>query len=74
VAVGVDPLGRVAEVGWTCLAAPDADAGGSCEIDASRAFSLSRDFGTGANLIAPGRFVLRPGGEARLEPAVAGGF
>jgi hypothetical protein len=74
VAVGVDPLGRVAEVGWACFAAPDADTGGSCEIEASRAFSLSRDFSPGANLIAPRRFVLKPGGEAKLKPAVAGAF
>jgi hypothetical protein len=74
VAVGDDPLGLVAELGWACFAPPDAEAGGSCEIEASRAFSLSRDFRPGANLVAPGRFVLRPGGEAKLDPAAPGGF
>ena len=72
VAVGADPLGQVAEVGWACLAAPDAEAGGSCEIEASRAFSLTREYRPGANLVAPGRFTLKPGGEARLTPVASG--
>jgi hypothetical protein len=72
VAVGVSPAASVAEMGWACLAAPDAEAGGSCEIEASRAFSLTREYRPGANLVAPGRFTLKPGGEARLTTATYG--
>jgi len=66
VAVGADPLSQVADMGWTCLAAPDAEGVGSCEVEASRAFVLTREYRPGANLVAPGRFVLTPGGEATL--------
>jgi hypothetical protein len=74
VAVGGDPAATLTGAGWACLAAPDAEAGGSCEIEATRAFTLTKDYGPGANLVTAGRFVLKPGGEAKLEPAVAGGF
>ena len=67
VAVGVDPLSQVADMGWACLAAPDAKGVGSCEIEATRAFALTRAYRPGANLVAPGRFTLRPGGEAKLS-------
>ena len=73
-AVAVDPAATLTGAGWACLAAPDAEAGGSCEIEATRAFTLTKDYGPGANLVTAGRFVLKPGGEAKLEPAVAGGF
>jgi len=66
VAVGADPLSQVADIGWACLAAPDAKGVGSCEIEASRAFALTREYRPGANLVAPGRFTLTPGGEAKL--------
>jgi hypothetical protein len=72
VAVGADPAGQVADVGWACLAAPDAEAGGSCEIEASRAFALTREYRPGANLVAPGRFTLKPGGEGRLTLVASG--
>jgi hypothetical protein len=72
VAVGTDPAGQVAEVGWACLAAPDAEAGGSCEIAASRAFSLTREYRPGSNLVTPGRFTLKPGAEARLTLVASG--
>jgi hypothetical protein len=67
VAVGADPPSQVAEMGWACLPAPDAKAGGSCEIEASRAFVLTEDYRPGANLIAPERHVLKPGTEAALQ-------
>jgi hypothetical protein len=54
-------------MGWACLAAPDETPGGSCEIEASRAFVLAGDFSPGANLIAPDRRVLKPGAEAALQ-------
>jgi len=73
VAVSADPLVRVAELGWACLPAPDVKAGGSCEIEASRAFPLTREYRPGTNLVAPGRFMLKTGGEARLT-SVASGF
>jgi len=72
VALGPDPLGSIAQIGWECLAAPDAEAGGSCEIEATRAFSLTREYRPGANLVAPGRFTLKPGGEARLSLVASG--
>jgi hypothetical protein len=73
VALGPDPLGSVAEIGWACLPAPDAEPGGSCEIEASRAFVLTDAYRPGASLVLPGRFVLKPGGEARLSPAAPSG-
>ena len=69
VAVGTDPGDAVAEIGWACLAAPDQKPVGSCEIEATRAFVLTRDFRPGSNLVAPARFVLDAGGEARLGAA-----
>ena len=66
VAVGADPLGQVAEVGWACLPEPEAASGGSCEIEATRAFVLTDALAPGANLIARGRFALTPGSEAAL--------
>jgi hypothetical protein len=74
VAVGANPLALVADVGWMCLAAPEAEPGGSCEIEASRAFALTGDYRPGANLIAPRRFELKPGAEVTLEAAAAGRF
>ena len=74
VAVGADPAASVAEVGWACLAAPDAKPGGSCEIEATRAFALSGEYRPGVNLVTPGRFVLEPGGEARLTPPASRPF
>ena len=74
VAVGADPLTSVAEVGWACLAAPDAGPGGSCEIEASRAFVLTAAYRPGANFVVPGRFVLKAGEERGLEGVPAGGF
>ena len=73
VAVGADPLAAIAAVGWACLAASDAEAGGSCEIDAFRAFALTGAYRPGANLVVPGRFVLKPGGEALVSPAAPWG-
>jgi hypothetical protein len=67
IAVGADPAASVADAGWACLAAPDAKPGGSCDIEASRAFVLTKDYVPGPNLITPGRFILKPGGEATLE-------
>ena len=68
VALGTDPAASVAEAGWACLADPDAPAGGSCEIEATRAFALDGDYTPGANLVAsPGRHVLKAGGEARVD-------
>jgi hypothetical protein len=74
VALGPDPLGSIAQIGWACLAAPDAERGGSCEIEASRAFVLTGAYRPGTNLVLPGRFVLKPGGEAALESASPGRF
>jgi hypothetical protein len=69
VAVGPDAATSAAEVGWACLAEPEAETGGSCEIEATRAFDLTDGLAPGANLAAPGRFVLKPGGEATLALA-----
>jgi hypothetical protein len=69
VAVGADPAASVAELGWACLPAPGAGDGGGCEIDVSRAFVLTNDYRPGPNLVTPGRFVLKPGGEARMAAA-----
>jgi hypothetical protein len=66
VAVGADPWSSVAEAGWACLAAPGEKAGGSCEIEATRTFALTPDYRPGDNMVAPGRFALKPGGEATL--------
>jgi hypothetical protein len=67
VAVGPDPAASIAQIGWACIADPEAQpAGGSCEIEATRAFGLTDALATGANLAAPGRFVLNPGDEAAL--------
>jgi hypothetical protein len=72
VAVGADAGASMTELGWACLAAPEAEAGGSCDIDATRAFALTDQFVPGPNLVVPGRFVLRPGAEARLALAAPG--
>jgi len=72
VALGANPLDAVAQTGWACLAAPDAEPRGSCEVEASRAFVLTGDFTPGANLVRPGRFVLKPGGEAKLDLTASG--
>jgi hypothetical protein len=72
VAVGTNPAASVAQVGWACLAVPDAKPGGSCEIEATRAFTLTSGYGPGANLVIPERFVLKPGGEAKLDLDLAG--
>jgi len=69
VALGPDPLGSVAEIGWACLPAPAAEPGGSCEIEASRAFVLTDGYTPGPNLVSPGRFVVKPGEEAALQLA-----
>jgi hypothetical protein len=74
VALGPDPLGSIAQIGWACLAAPDAERGGSCEIEASRAFVLTGAYRPGANLVLPGRLVMKPGGEAALGSASPGRF
>jgi hypothetical protein len=71
VAPGPDALGSVAAMGWACLAAPDAKPGGSCEIEASRAFVLTDGDAPGPNLVLPGRFVVKPGEEATLALATA---
>jgi hypothetical protein len=71
VAVGADPLASMTGMGWACLAAPDAQPGGSCEIEASRAFVLTDGYRPGANLVSPGRFVLKPGAEAALKAAAS---
>ena len=69
VAVGADPAASVAEVGWACLADPEAAPGGSCEIEATRAFALDGEYTPGANLVAaPGRYVLKTGEEAKVAP------
>jgi hypothetical protein len=67
VAVGSDPGSSPAEVGWACLAAPGASKGGSCEIEATRAFLLTDAYRPGANLIAPIHFVLEAGDEVGLS-------
>jgi hypothetical protein len=68
VAVGPDAATSAAEMGWSCLADPEAEVGGSCEIEATRAFGLTDALAPGANLAAPGRFVLKAGAEATLAP------
>jgi hypothetical protein len=68
VAIGPDPGSQVAEMGWVCLRAPDAQAPGTCVIEATRGFVFGSDWVPGANLVAPARFELRPGEEARLAP------
>ncbi len=70
VAVGASPASSAAEFGWTCLAAPDEKSRGSCDIEATRAFVLTEDDRPGPTLVAPERFVLRAGGEARLSGPV----
>lgn len=71
VAAGADPGSVVAEAGWACLPAPDEKAGGSCEIEASRAFVLTPGYRPGGNLVLPARFTLKAGGEGRLRLAGA---
>ena len=67
VAVGANPATSVAEIGWACLADPEAPAGGSCEVEATRGFALDGEYKPGANLVAsPGRYLLKTGGEATL--------
>jgi hypothetical protein len=72
VALGPDPLASVAKMGWACLAAPDAQPVGSCEIEASRAFVLTDAYAPGPDLISPGRFVVSPGRDVTLTPAAPG--
>jgi hypothetical protein len=73
VAVGADPGGATASLGWACLPEPDAAPGGSCEIEATRAFVLGDDFRPGRNLIAAARLTLAVAGEASLAiPASPG--
>jgi hypothetical protein len=66
VAVGPDAATSAAEMGWACLPEPEAKVGGSCAIEATRAFALTDALAPGANLAAPGRFVLKAGAEAAL--------
>ena len=74
VAVGAGAGASMAEAGWACLAAPEATGGGSCEIEATRAFALTGQFLPGPNLVVPGRFALRPGAEATLDSSAAARF
>jgi len=74
VAVGAGAGGSMAEAGWACLAAPEATGGGSCEIEATRVFALTGQFLPGPNLVVPGRFVLRPGAEAKLDSSASARF
>jgi hypothetical protein len=69
VAVGPEAATWAAEMGWACLPEPEAEKGGSCEIEATRAFGLTDALAPGANLAAAGRFVLKTGGEATLALA-----
>jgi len=67
VAVGADPGSSPAEVGWACFPPSAEQTGGSCEIDATRAFVLTKDFKPGPNLIAPVKLVLEVGDEVGLD-------
>jgi hypothetical protein len=59
----------IAQIGWACLTPAGERAGGSCEIDATRAFVLGTDDTPGPNLVTPARFILRAGDDAVLRPA-----
>ena len=68
VAVGAGPAASIAEAGWACLEDPESPAGGSCQIEATRAFALDGEHKPGANLVAsPGRYFLKAGEEATVE-------
>jgi hypothetical protein len=71
VAAGANPA-AIAEIGWACLTPAGEPPGGSCEIDATRAFVLGPDDTPGPNLVTPTRFTLRTGEEAALRPAGPG--
>ena len=68
VAANANPA-AIAQIGWTCLTPAGERAGGSCEINATRAFVLGTNDTPGPNLVTPARFILRAGDEAVLRPA-----
>jgi hypothetical protein len=69
-AVSADPNpAAIAEAGWACLTPAGEQAGGTCEIDATRVFVMGTDDTPGPNLVTPARFILRAGEEAALRPA-----
>jgi len=68
VPAGADPE-AIAEIGFACLMPAGEQAGGSCQIDATRAFVLGTNNTPGPNLVTPARFILQAGDEATLRPA-----
>lgn len=66
VATGASPASAVAEIGWSCLAAPGRHAPGTCVIEATRAFVFADSWLPGPNLVVPAKLVLREGEDGRL--------
>jgi hypothetical protein len=70
VAVGPNPGASIVSAGWACVAEPETKSGGRCEIDATRAFTLTEDYRPVDLRVGPARFTLAAGADARMPAGV----